>query len=252
VSKPHVPFGPASSPDDDPTGVRALLSGLPEPEPMPSYLVERINASLTTEQSQRASQFSGAVVIPLTRTSRRRPGRLLFAIAGAAAVVLVAVAGGSLLKINQPTASTAHVASALTPADRAAGSPAPPGTDKAVPDAASAPALIQIRVSGTKYTKAGFATQAKTLSRAEFGPSQLKEATSPGAGPMDTEAGLTDCLRAVGVMDAKMVRADLAFYEEVPAVIIVATTNGVPTAYALGRGCSLASAPVLHPATPLP
>jgi len=219
---------------------------------MPSYLVERINASLTAEQSQRASHFSGAVVTPLARTSRRRPGRLLFAIAGAAAVVLVAVAGGSLLKINQPTVSTAHVASALNPADRTAGSSAPPGTDKAVPDAASAPALIQIRVSGTKYTKAGFATQAKTLSRAEFGPNQQKEATSPGAGRVDTEAGLTDCLRAVGVMDATMVRADLAFYEGVPAVIIVATTNGIPKAYAVGRQCSPAGAAVLRSATLLP
>ena len=126
------------------------------------------------------------------------------------------------------------------------------GTSKATCRRSAAAGRRPARVSGPKYDQAGFATQARTLSRAEFGPSQQKEATPPGAGRVDTEAGLTDCLRAVGVMDATMVRADLAFYEGVPAVIIVATTSGVPTGYALGRGCSLASAAVLHPATPLP
>jgi hypothetical protein len=73
MSRPHIPVEP---PDDDPTGVRALLSGLPEPAPMPGYLVERINASLNAAQSQRAASFSGERVTPLVATSRRRPGRV--------------------------------------------------------------------------------------------------------------------------------------------------------------------------------
>jgi hypothetical protein len=252
VSKPHLPVEPASSPDDDPTGVRALLSGLPEPDPMPAYLVERINASLNAERSQRAASFTGGLVTPLVATSRRRPGRVLFAIAGAAAVVLVAVVGTNLFRINQQAASPTSAA-AIASADHGASSPAPPGAyAKAAPDAASTPALIQIRVSGTRYTKANFANQARTLSSVVFGTSAPKAAESLAAGRMDTEAGLSDCLRAVGVIDAKMVRADLAFYEGAPAVIIVATTNDGPMAYAVGRECSLAGAAVLHPATPLP
>ena len=75
---------------------------------------------------------------------------------------------------------------------------------------------------------------------------------SSGVGPVGTAVGLTDCLRAIGANGAELVRADLAFYEGAPAVIIVATTNGIPTAYAVGRQCSLADPAVLRPATPLP
>jgi len=251
VSRPHLPVEPASSPDDDPTGVRALLSSLPEPDPMPAYLVERINASLNAEQSQRAASFNAGLVTPLVATSRRRPGRVLFAMAGAAAVVLVAVVGTNLFGINQQGASTTSAAS-IASAPHGASSPAPQGAyDKAAPDAASTPAVIQIRVSATQYTKADFTAQARTLSSAVFGASAPKAAEPLAAGRMDTEAGLSDCLRAVGVT-AKTVRADLAFYEGAPAVIIVATTKDGPIAYAVARQCSLAGAAVLHPATPLP
>ena len=229
-----------------------MLSGLPEPDPMPSYLIERINASLNAAQSQRAASFSGERVTPLVAISRRRPGRVLFAFAGAAAVVLVAVVGTGLFKVNQTAVSTASSAAVASGHEGASGAPRSAAADKATPDAAGIPALIQIRASDTRYTKADFAAQASTLGRATFGARQLKAVGSLGIGRLDTAAGLTQCLRAVGVLDAKMVRADLAFYEGVPAVIIVATTSDVPMAYAVRRDCSRAGAAVLHPATPLP
>ena len=243
----------ASSPDDDPTGVRALLFSLPEPEPMPAYLIERINASLAAEQAQRAASSFGAAVVPLLATSRRRPGRLLFAIAGAAAaVVLVAVVGSNLFKTIQPALSNTTAAAAITSSSRVAGGEGPPSAyDKAAPGSPSTPPLIQIRQSGTRYTQADFVTQARALGGMVLDLSKTAEAQSigPAAG---TTPGLTDCLSAIGAGGAQMVRADLAFYEGAPAVIIVATTNGVPTAYAVGRQCSLADAAVLRPATPLP
>jgi len=67
-----------------------------------------------------------------------------------------------------------------------------------------------------------------------------------------TTPGLTECLTAIGAQGAQVVRADVALYEGRPAVIIVATTNGLPVAYAVGRQCSAAAAEVLHAATPLP
>lgn len=254
LSRPHIPNVSASSPDDDPTGVRALLSGLPEPDPMPDYLVARINASLTAAQSQRAASFSGDPVTPLVASTRRRPGRVLFALAGAAAAVaLVAAVGSSLFKANAPAGSTSRAAAAVTSGALEARGAAPStALDKAAPNAVPATPLIQIRLSETRYTQADFATQARTLRGAVFGPSQPKAAESPGIGPVGTAVGLTDCLRALGVVDAQMVRADLAFYEGAPAVIIVATTSDRPMAYALGRTCSLGDAAVLHPATPLP
>ncbi len=253
MSKPHIPVEPASSPDDDPTGVRALLSALPEPDPMPAYLVERINASLTAEQSQRAASFSRERVTPLVAAGRRRPGPVLFAIAGAAAVVMVAVLGTSLFKINQTGGSATSLSAAVAPSHSRSSSAAPPNAyGNALPDTASTAPLVQIRQSQMRYTSAEFAAQARALGNAVFGESQLKAADRQSLGPLDTPAGLTDCLRAVGVVNPKMVRADLAFYEGVPAVIIVATTNDVPTAYAVGRECSPANAALLHPATPLP
>lgn len=252
MSRPHIPVEPPASPDDDPTGVRALLSGLPEPDPMPSYLVERIHASLNAAQSQRAAGFSGALVTPLRATSRRRPGRALFAVAGAAAVVLLAVVGTGLLKANQTELSTTSAASIPTGHQGASSAPPPAASDRAAPAAPAVPAPIQIGASGTRYTKADFAAQARSLGAAVSNPGQPKAAGSLGIRQTDTQAGLTECLSGLGVVGVRIVHADLAFYEGVPAMIIVATTNNGPIAYAVGRDCSKANPDLLHPATPLP
>lgn len=95
--------------DIDPTGMRALLSALPDPGPMPADLVERITASLAAEQAggsgdartdapdSAAAASRGATVHPLapargqrSRGTRRLPG---FAIAASTAVI----AGGAVL-----------------------------------------------------------------------------------------------------------------------------------------------------------
>lgn len=77
--------------DDDPTGVRDLLSSLPDPGPMPEDLVARIAERLEVEQDLRSGSRSGhgpvADVVPLTPRPRR-PAQLLPWLAGAAAVAL--------------------------------------------------------------------------------------------------------------------------------------------------------------------
>jgi hypothetical protein len=257
VITPHNPIVPAPSPDDDPTGVRDLLSSLPQPDPMPGYLVERINASLAAEQAQRAATPSGASVTPLLARTRRRPGRLLFAIAGAAAAVaLVAVVGDNVFKANQASTISGSAAAPITSSARSAGGAAPQGLqDKSsgAPAPAAAPTIVQIRLSETRYTRADFVTQARALlALDQIRPLATKSAESAAAGPLGTTPGLTDCLSAIGAGGAQVVRADLAVYEGRPAVIIVATTNGIRSAYAVGRQCSQADAAVLRPATPLP
>jgi hypothetical protein len=250
---PRNPIG-SSPDDDDSTGVRALLSALPEPDPMPAYLVGRISASLAAEQAQRAGVSSGASVTPLLASTRRRPGRLLFAIAGAAAaVVLIGVVGSNLLTTNQSTTASDHAAAVLTSGSREASGATPPTANpKAAAGSASAPASIQIRLSDVRYTQADFVTQARALRGATFDPIQPLAPTSARVGSIGTAGGLTGCLSAIGAGGAQLVRADLAFYEGQPAVIIVATTDGVPTAYAVGRGCSRADAALLRQGTPLP
>lgn len=101
---------PDPTPDDDldPTGVRALLANLPDPGPMPEELVARISHSLELEQRRRTAAAAGAAetaeaeaaaaaeqpggpVVSLTaERARRRPGRTVLWLGGAAAVAMVA------------------------------------------------------------------------------------------------------------------------------------------------------------------
>lgn len=91
--------GPQTHDDEvDPTGVRELLAGLPDPGPMPEDLVRRIEARLEVEQTAREQESSrplgrhaDRVVDLATERGRRRPGRTLVWL-GAAAAGLVATA----------------------------------------------------------------------------------------------------------------------------------------------------------------
>lgn len=248
------------SPDDDQTGVRALLSALPEPDPMPAYLVERISASLAAEQAKRADSSVGSSVTPMLATRRRRPGRLLFAVAGAAAaVVLIGVVGPRIFTTNGLTTSSnsaesgasAPVAGGATALSDTAATP-PGEAAKVAPRSAVASASIQIRVSDVRYTEATFVAQAQALRDAVFDSPARMGAFSSALGPNGSVDGLADCVKALGAAGAQRVQADLAFYEGQPAVIIVATRDGIPTAYAVGRGCSRTHADVVHPATTVP
>ena len=253
LSKTNIPADPEPSRDDDPTGVRALLSSLPEPDPMPEHLVERINASLAAEQAQRATEASHTSVTPLLSNPRRRPTRFVFAIAGAAAAVaLIAVYSSSLFTTSQTTSISGAAIRASTSSPRDGGSP--PSAAYRVPAAAGSAAtaaLMQIRLSGARYTRAGFAAQAQSFRRSPVAPIQPAQPKSSSVGPAGTAPGLRECLGVIGAAGAQEVRADVAFYEGQPAVIIVATMNGKPMAYAVGRECSHAQPAVLHQATPL-
>lgn len=250
--KPRIPLASEPSRDDDPTGVRALLSSLPEPDPMPEHLVKRINASLAAEQAQRATRMSTAAVTALP-AGGRRSWRLVFAIAGAAAALtLVALVGSNIFPLHQSATISGSAALASTSnAGKTTGSALPSAANKApsVAGAVTAPSLIRIGLSGTRYTQAAFVTQAQGLLRAPFQPM----ATEPSSlGPAGTSHGLTQCLSAIGAAGAQVVRADVAFYQGRPAVVILATTHGMTTAYVVGRQCSLADAALMRTATPVP
>jgi len=251
--RPRIPLPWEPSRDDDPTGVRALLSSLPEPDPMPEHLVKRINASLAAEQAQRATRMSTAAVTALPAGGRRRSWRLVFAIAGAAAALtLVALVGSNIFPLHQSATISGSAALAGTSnAGKTTGSALPSAANKApsVAGAVTAPSLIRIGLSGTRYTQAAFVTQAQGLLRAPFQPM----ATEPSSlGPAGTSHGLTQCLSAIGAAGAQVVRADVAFYQGRPAVVILATANGVTTAYVVGRQCSLTDAALMRAATPVP
>jgi hypothetical protein len=238
------------------------LSSLPEPDPMPEHLVQRINASLAAEQAQRAASRSETPVTALLPTPRRRRPRLLLAAAGAAAALaLISVVGSNML--NPPQGATTASRGAVTDTSSTGGaeskvqSQRPAAADRAPKADLGATPPLAIGLSGTRYTRAGFVTQARALQGAPLHSSSAPlsgsdSTTSSSYGPAATAPGLSQCLRAIGAADADTVRADVASYEGRRAVIIVATTKGRSTAYAVGPACSPADAELLHPATPLP
>jgi hypothetical protein len=260
VSKPHSPPGPEPAREDDPTGVRALLSSLPQPDPMPEHLVERINASLAAEQAHRSTSMSRGSVSPLSR-ARPRHGRLILALAGAAAALLVGTAvGSSVFNMNPRTEVSGSAALASTSNPREDSVETPQAEVKAAaPAAGGAPASkgltlddseIQVRLSGTRYTKTDFVTQAGALHSAAAPQARLAAASS--LGPVGTTVWLRECMNAIGAAGTQVIRADVAFYEGHPAVIIVASAGGRPVAFVVAPQCSHADPAVLRQQTPLP
>ena len=254
VSTPPVPPG-RPDPDDlepDPTGIRALLSGLPDPGPMPAALVDRINATIAAEQSSRSQ---GAVVVPLA--PRRRAW--LRAGMAAAAVAAVAVAVPALMSTWGPgggdTASSFSSREAVS--DSAAGGasvPPPIGSFTSAPgtaqDRASKPlGDVRVQASGTAYTAARLVTQARPLTDTS-GKSTAPAASRAAAGV--SEAQLRECLTALGVETWAPVAGDLATFEGEPAIVAVVSTDTGQRVYAVSTHCRAAHPLVLSGPVALP
>jgi hypothetical protein len=246
VSRPPVPPGP---PDEtDPTGVRALLSGLPDPGPMPADLVDRINASIAAEQSARAGTAGTAgsttdgTVVPLS--SRRRSWQRAGLVAAAAAVVAVGVpivmsgtghdvvtafngSGADSGAASQGAAGSS--AQSLTPPITSFTGPAPSAGDRV----GSPEGAVSMRGTGTAYRTAGLATQA-----VDQGDQAAAHAGQDRAlGPADSAGGLRSCLTALGVAAWAPVVADRATLDGRPAVIAVVHGDHGVTVYAVEPGC---------------
>lgn len=230
-------------PDDDPTGVRALLSSLPEPGPMPDDLVARITASIAAEQKTRA----GVLQLHDGRRGRRPVWRTAGLAAAAAAVI--GIGGGSLLTGTAPgnlgalfggndsaTAGAESAARETSRDDSAGGSSGGHTSAGSWADAATAP--VAIHHSNTAYTSASFDAQARALlsSGEEEVPPLAGEA--PTIGPIATEVGLRSCLTALTGESYTAVTADLGSFDGQPAAVVVLTTDAGHTAYAVQRSCS--------------
>jgi len=227
---------------------------------MPGHLVERINASLAAEQAQRATMMSTGSVRPLS-AARPRHARRMFALAGAAAALVVGtVVGSSVFSANHPSEVSGSTALASASSARENSAEAPRGDVKAAAPAVGGAAVaegltlddsgIQVRLSGTRYTRTDFVPQATALRTAAAPQSRLQ--TASRLGPAGTTAWLRECMSAIGAAGTQVIRADVAFYEGHPAVIIVATTSGRPVAYVVVPQCSHADPALLRPQTPLP
>jgi len=236
-------------PDDaehDPTGIRALLSSLPDPGPMPDDLVARISASIAEEQSAR----EGGTVVPL----RRRSWGWQHLGAAAAAAVVLAVGVPALLTGTGPgdvmaslkgSSSADGASSAAGGAGEslsdASGTPSAEGGTVAPRSQPSSPSDQRVRgtvgqvalaATGTAYTSAGLATQAVTLGTTFEASSAAKDSTVP-----DGEAGLRSCLTALGVEAWLPIRGDVATLDGAPAVIALVDRGPTQTVYAVSPDC---------------
>jgi hypothetical protein len=268
VAVVSVPPVPSRGPDDlDPTGIRALLSAMPDPGPMPADLVQRIQASIAAEQAARADGVRpDTVVVPLQAGRRQRWQRfaLVAAAAAVAAVVVPALLSGSpstwLASLTAGTSQGSSVSSMndlRSTASINSSSGAVAGGAPGVPVPGASPLAVSrvvIYASGAAYTASGFAQQAATFAANRLAPVAPPGSKAPSLGPAATATGLAPCLTALRLDPTTQVKADLATFEGRSAVVIVATSTAPITrlAFAVNRGCTSGTVQVLAGPVRLP
>lgn len=181
--------------EEDPTGVRRMLSGMPEPEPMSPDLVDRISDSIADE-SLRHGHGSVRSFDPAVEPPRRPHVRGLL-LGGAAVTGVGLVAAGTLLT----TTADPRPQAALTVTAEQAGS-----------TSASAKEWTTL-ATGTEYERSRLGTQAAALRTDPEAP-----AADPHPPASDT---LRACLRDLGLTGRPAV-VDRATLDGRDALVVVA------------------------------
>lgn len=261
------------SPEVDPTGVRALLSALPDPGPMPQDLVDRITASLQAEQLLRTPHTDGdaadAGVISLTaERHRRRPGRTLSLLAGAAAVAVAATVASSQLFGGLGDSMPSLLGSSMSDdaTGEAADAPATDDADEAdglvQPDAAEqehdsdpAPAAAGVSlVPGiVELTRTDFVAQVNAWHDGVGGgfstSQQSEDAVGLRAGDLEAPAAQA-CAESLPPADRSASGAQLrvaaATLDGADAVLLVQGSPEPQVAWVLPLECTRGPVPLLH------
>ena len=245
MTHPHDDSAPI---EHDPTGMRDLLSRLPDPGPMPADLVARISAALAAEAdvvrpvpsaSATPGETDGSVV-PI----RRRSSRLRHLGIAAAVVVAVGLGGYGLTAIPEDVSASLD----------AVGGGADDGGAEARSDSSGAMAptagsgAVVVVMSGRTYTSQDLAGTAQAMADAEKQVVPDLTAEAPSIGPIATPLGARSCADALGLPVSADLLVDLATVDGRPAAVIVATVDDERTAYAVERSCpSGPSGPISGP-----
>ena len=231
-----------SSRDDDPTGMRELLSSLPDPGPMPEDLAERIRLRIEAEVS------GGAIDLDAERRRRRPSARQL--VGAAAAFVIVAVGGMALMQaagVDVRTVVAGSSNDSVASSAESATAQEEPGSGTQAPrvggDFADVPVVL-VLTTGRDYDSSDLARGAAALvadlptnTSSDAPPDMLSD--SSDAGPLGEPATARACADAVGIPRDVTLVVDVATVDGRPAAVLLAgDPHGGHTAYAVGRSCS--------------
>jgi hypothetical protein len=238
---------------DELTEISALLAAVPAPA-MPDAVVLRLESVLAAETAHRQDSSERAVG---DSAPDRVPGpprrgwdfRLVAVrvLAPAAAVVLLAAGGYSLSRIgSSPTSSGPSAASA-------ASAPQPTTTQSAAPSSAAVsrpggapafegPAKFAVVTSTTNYLRATLALQ---LER------ELRQYAGTTTGSVQEFGLLRGCVHRVtaGTHPGTLLLVERAYYQDDPAIVIVARSGLRDAAWVTSPACSATNDHVLASTT---
>jgi hypothetical protein len=226
--------------EPDPTGMRALLSSLPDPGPMPEGLEAQILARLAelrTEDGPRGlpqppTRDHEADIVPLVAYGTDRPDRprWLAAVAGIAAAAVLGIVVTDGLKGGGWVSSVVGGGSADSAAGGAAG---PSAESKGAADGAGRRDVFS--ASGTDYRAATLREQASAL--------LVRSVSMPADAAADPT--VAECLSALGVTSADAPVVDRASYEGRPAYVVVWTRGGRASVVVTDTSCGPSGAHVV-------
>jgi len=230
--------------EHDPTGMRALLAGLPDPGPMPPDLVTRITAALAAEAGTDAGATASAAPSPATVVPlpRRRLGLRHL---GVAAAVVTAVGLGGVVLSGGASSLTASITAGGSSDSAAAGGESVSKDAAGAGGRAVAPLVpaagtggVVVVMSGRSYTAADLADGARELLARPPEALPPLGAEAPGIGPIGTPIGARACADALGVPADAGVLVDVADVDGRPGAVLVTATGDTHSAYAVDRSCT--------------
>ncbi len=269
MSHPHDDTAPV---EHDPTGMRALLSGLPDPEPMPDDLVARISAALAAEaeRGDGIGQFwgpsgdesgasptgdagdddrygdAGAQVVPL---HRRRFGMRHLGVAAAAVAVLGL--GGYVVGSSLDGGVVASL-TAGSSADSAAGAADSAKSEArafVAPEAGSGEVVVVM--SGVDHSSDRLQVTARELDDGTLDPIADLSAESPTLGPIATAIGARSCADALGIPADAGILVDVSEVDGASGAVLVVHSAAGRSAWAVDRSCTTGNTGLIRGPVPL-
>jgi hypothetical protein len=267
--------------------MRALLSSLPDPGPMPADLVARISAALEAEAQAAVKAGAAAAVeagaqeqdasgidelwglhgadstdvpagaddeasAPAGRVVPLRRRVRLRHLGVAAAVVGVLGLGGYLVQAL-PGGGTAS-SSSFGAADSGAGADSSAGSKaQSAPEVAPAAGSgdVVVVMSGVDHVSSRLEVTARELDDGSLDPIADLSAESPSLGPIATPIGARACADALGIPADAGILVDISEVDGVSAAVLVVHADTGRSAWAVDRSCTTGNTGLIRGPVPL-